>query len=193
MENERQVIAQLKKGEKAAFRQIYYNYYGMLYNLGVQYLSDNDEAREVVQNAFLKLWEIRTQINDNSNIRNYLFTLVKNSCLNQIKRRQLILNHNEKIRRKELDYHYESLHRLNFDYMEFKELKEKIDEAIEKLPGHCKKVFSMSRFEGLRNSEIAEQLEISEKTVEAHMTKALKILRVELAQYLSILLFLNLL
>ena len=192
MENDGHVIEQLKNGEKAAFKQVYRDYYGMLFNLGVQYLCDEDEAREVVQNAYLKLWEVRTQINDNSNIRNYLFTLVKNSSLNQLKRRQLILNHNENIRRKELEYQFEALHRLSYDYMEFEELKEKIDVVVDKLPSHCKNVFCMSRYDGLRNSEIASQLNISEKTVEAHITKALKILRVELKNYLSLAVFLHL-
>ena len=190
MPNGKHFIERIKSGEKAAFKKVYDENFVLLFNLGLQYLEDQDEAREVVQNAFLKLWEVRTDIHADSNLRNYLFTLVKNSCLNQLKRKQLIINHHEKIRRKELDYQYESLQRLAYDYMEYNELKDKIDEAIEQLPDHCKRVFCLSRFDGLKNSEIAIQLEISEKTVEAHITKALKILRVELKQYLSILFFL---
>lgn len=164
----------------------------MLYNLGFQYVENEDEAHGLVQNAYLKLWEIKAQINENSNIRNYLFTLVKNSSLNLLKRKQLVLGHHENIRRKELEYQYEALNRLSFDYLEYEELKSKITEAVENLPVHCKRVFSMSRYEGLKNSEIASQLNISEKTVEAHITKALKILRAELQYYLSLSAFIHL-
>jgi RNA polymerase sigma-70 factor (ECF subfamily) len=70
------------------------------------------------------------------------------------------------------------------DYLEFNELKVKIELAISNLPDYCRKVFEMSRFEELKNREIAEKLAVSQKTVEAHLTKALKILRNELKDYL---------
>jgi RNA polymerase sigma-70 factor (ECF subfamily) len=86
----------------------------------------------------------------------------------------------------EMHYQYESLSRMGSDYLEFNELKEKIDLAIKNLPEHCRIVFEMSRFEELKNREIAEKLGITQKTVEAHLTKALKILRNELKEYLPV-------
>ncbi|HKJ41910.1 MAG TPA: sigma-70 family RNA polymerase sigma factor [Sunxiuqinia sp.] len=120
MEHASNTIERLRNGEKAVFKQIYHSYYRLLYNLGMQYLEDENETREIVQNVYLKLWEVWEGLNDQSNIRNFLFTLVKNNCLNHLKRRQLVLAHNEKIRQRELDYQYELLQRLSFDYMEFK-------------------------------------------------------------------------
>lgn len=184
-------IENLRNGVKGAYEHLYREYYSMLYHLAYQYLEDVDEAKEIVQNAFLKLWEIKKQLQDNSNLKNYLFTLVKNSSLNQIKRKQMINTHNDIIRQKELDLQYESLSLMTYDYMEIQQLKAQIDSAVEDLPDHCRKVFCMSRYDGLKNKEIASKLNISEKTVEAHMTKALKTLRVSLKDYLTTALFIK--
>ena len=179
-------ILQLAIDDKNSFRNIFREFYQPLCHLSQHYLEDEDEAKGVVQDAFVKLWEIRNELNPDSNLRNFLFTLVKNSCLNLLNRRKILLKHHEKIRWMEMHYQYESLVRLGDDYLEFNELKEKIDQAIRNLPEHCRIVFEMSRFEDLKNREIADKLGISQKTVEAHLTKALKILRNDLKDYLPI-------
>tara|TARA_R110002050_G_scaffold187015_2_gene321424 strand:- start:92301 stop:92882 length:582 start_codon:yes stop_codon:yes gene_type:complete len=172
--------------EKEDFREIFREYFHPLYHLSRNYLENEDEAKEVVQESFVKLWQIRNEINADSNLRNFLFTLVKNNCLNILKRRQILLKHHEEIRKIEMHYQFESLSRMGEGFLEFKELKEKIDLAIRNLPEHCRFVFEMSRFEELKNREIAEKLGITQKTVEAHLTKALKILRIELKEYLPV-------
>ena len=164
--------------EKNNLKSIFHKYYLSLCHLSLYYLEDEDESKEVVQEAFVKLWEVRHGIDEDSNIRNFLFTLVKNNCLNILKRKQILLKHHEKIRWMEMHYQYESLSRMGYDYMEFKELREKIDLAIQHLPEHCRVIFEMSRFDELKNREIAERLGVTPKTVEAHLTKALKILTV---------------
>ena len=179
-------ILQLAIDDKNSFRNIFREFYQPLCHLSQHYLEDEDEAKGVVQDAFVKLWEIRNELNPDSNLRNFLFTLVKNSCLNLLNRRKILLKHHEKIRWMEMHYQYESLVRLGDDYLEFNELKEKIDQAIRNLPEHCRIVFEMSRFEDLKNREIADKLGVSQKTVEAHLTKALKILRNDLKDYLPI-------
>jgi RNA polymerase sigma-70 factor (ECF subfamily) len=173
---------------KKDFREIFNLYYQPLCHLSLFYLDDEDEAKGVVQEAFVKLWEVRQGLNSGSNLRNFLFTLVKNSCLNILKRRQIVLKHHEKIREMEIRHQYESLSRINDNYLELNELKEKIDTAVKNLPEHCRIVFEMSRFEEMKNREIAEKLGVSQKTVEAHLTKALKILRNELKDYLPLVL-----
>lgn len=179
-------ILQLSNDDRNSFKSIFHEYYQPLWHLSQYYLEDKDEAKEVVQDAFLKLWEIRHDLNPNSNLRNFLFTLVKNNCLNNLKRKQILLKHHEKIRWIEMRYQYESLARMGDDYLEINELKDKIDVAIQQLPEHCRIIFEMSRFEDLKNREIAEKLNVTQKTVEAHLTKALKILRKELKDYLPI-------
>jgi len=179
-------IFQLTKDEKNHFRNIFQDYYQPLYHLIMSYIEDEDEAKGVVQDAFVKLWEIRNELRAESNLRNFLFTLVKNNCLNILKRRQILLKHHETIRLMELHYQYESLDRMSDNYLELKELQEKIALAVKNLPEHCRIVFEMSRFDEMKNREIAEKLGISQKTVEAHLTKALKILRNELRDYLPV-------
>ena len=178
---------QLLKDDRNSFRNIFNEYFKPLCHLSLHYLEDNDEANEVVQAAFVKLWEIRHELNADSNLRNFLFTLVKNNCLNILKRRQILLKHHEKIKWIEMHYQYESLASIGGDFLEYNELKEKIDISIQKLPEHCRIVFEMSRFDDLKNREIAEKLGVTQKTVEAHLTKALKILRNDLKEYLPIL------
>jgi RNA polymerase sigma-70 factor (ECF subfamily) len=174
------------KIDKNDFKDIFRMYFQPLCHLSRHYLEDEDEARGVVQEAFVKLWEIRSNLHLKSNLGNFLFTLVKNSCLNILKRRQIILKHHEIIRAKELHYQYESLKRIGDDFLEFNELKDKIDLAVKKLPEHCRVVFEMSRNEELKNREIADKLGVTQKTVEAHLTKALKILRNNLKDYLPV-------
>jgi RNA polymerase sigma-70 factor (ECF subfamily) len=171
---------------KDGIKNIFQQFFQPLYHLSSHYLEDPDEAKEVVQDAFVKLWEVRQNLDEDSNIRNFLFTLVKNNCLNLLKRKQLLLKHHERLKWMEMHYQYESLSRMGDDYLEFNELKEKIDLAIKNLPEHCRVVFEMSRFEDLKNREIAEKLGVTQKTVEAHLTKALKILRNELKDYLPV-------
>lgn len=184
-------ILQLSNDDRNSFKSIFHEYYQPLWHLSQYYLEDKDEAKEVVQDAFIKLWEIRHALNPNSNLRNFLFTLVKNNCLNNLKRKQILLKHHEKIRWIEMRYQYESLARMGDDYLEINELKDKIDVAIQQLPEHCRIIFEMSRFEDLKNREIAEKLNVTQKTVEAHLTKALKILRKELKDYLPIIIVIS--
>lgn len=181
------LIKQLKSGSKSAFNSIYHEYYEMLLYVSLQYVSDREEAKEAVQEAFVKLWENRATLKETANIRNFLYTIVKNNSLNVLKKQEVILRSHENIRWMESHYNYEAMSRLGFDSIEFKELKQKVDEAIENLPEHCRVVFKMSRFNQLKNREIAQKLNVSEKTVEAHMTKAMRLLKGELKPYLSLL------
>ncbi len=180
----------LKKGSREVFQQVFDEYYEMLLHISMQYLSEED-AKEAVQEAFLKLWENRKQVKEDANIRNFLFTIVKNNCLNMIKRQQVALKNKAPLMWIEMHYEYEAIAKLDYTNIEFEELKERVENAVERLPGQCKTVFMLSRYRHLKNSEIALELGVTEKTVEAHITKALKILRHDLKDYLPILIALN--
>jgi len=186
MLHQTELIKQLIAGNKVSFNSIYHEYYEVLLYVSLQYVSNREDAKEAVQDAFVKLWENRATLKETASLRNFLYTIVKNNCLNLLKKQKIILRSHENIHWMEMHYQYEAMSRLGFDSLEFKELKQKIEEAIENLPEHCRVVFKMSRFNQLKNREIAVKLNISEKTVEARMTKAMRLLRVSLKWYLSV-------
>ncbi len=179
-------IELLREGDKTEFERIYFEFFDVLFALCFQYTSDKSVAEGIVQDAFLKLWEVRESLLPQTNVRNFLYTLVKNLCLNHLRDQKAVWKHFNQIKYYEYEYAIESLNRISGNYLEFKELSEKVDQAIEKLPDELKIVFKMSRFDELKYREIAEKLQISEKTVEARMTKALKFLRKELKDYLPV-------
>jgi RNA polymerase sigma-70 factor (ECF subfamily) len=176
----------LREGNKAEFEKIHIEFFDVLFALGLQYTSDKSTAEGIVQDTFLKLWEVREGLLPQTNVRNFLYTLTKNLCLNHLRDQKTVWKHLNQLKYYECEYAIESLNRIGEDYSEFKELSEKVDQAIEKLPDELKVVFKMSRLEELKYREIAEKLKISEKTVEARMTKALKFLRKELKDYMPV-------
>jgi len=175
----------LQKGDKNAFEEIYNDFFGLIYHLSVQYIHDETVSEEIVQDTFTKLWEIRETLNDEFNIRNFLYTITKNNCLNYLRNQKIAFKHQENIKYLEMQFNYEALERLG-NSMEFEELRERIDIAIATLPDDLRETFLLSRFEELHYKEIAEKQFISIKTVEARMTKALRILRCELKDYVAL-------
>ncbi len=148
-----------------------------------RYVDDPDQAEEIVQEVFYNFWNKRSEIFITGSLESYLFRAARNSSLNYIK--HLKVRHEYATAREVLMKEEES--RVTDEVVEL-ELHQKIDECIEQLPAERQRIFKMSRFEGLKNKEIAEKLNISIKTVEAQMGKALKYLRENLVDYLSVLL-----
>jgi RNA polymerase sigma-70 factor, ECF subfamily len=179
------LIPNLRDGERTAFEEIYEDFFGVIYHLSLQYLHDEKVSEEIVQDSFMKLWEIRETLNEQFNVRNFLYTITKNNCLNYLRNQKIALKHQESIKYLEMQFNYEALEKLG-TYVEFEELREKIDLAIAALPDDLRETFLLSRFEDLHYKEIAEKLSISVKTVEARMSKTLRILRVELKDYVTL-------
>ena len=179
-------IGLLRKGNRQEYEKIYREFFDFLFALGMQYLTNQNEAENVVQDAFLRLWEVRERLNEGTNVRNFLYTLVRNLCLNQLRSRQAIWKHIDWLKASETGYAIRSLSELGDHVVEFEELVGRVQQAIETLPADLRTVFSLSRHEQLKYREIADKLSISPKTVEARMTKALKLLRTELSDYITI-------
>ena len=176
-------ITSLKKGDKKAFEEIYNEFFGVHYHLCLQYIHNEKAAEEIVQDTFLKLWEIRNTLNDQINIRSFLYTITKNNCLNYLRNQKISMKHIENMKYMEMQFNYEALEKLG-NYLQFEELRSKIEEAIAQLPAELVETFQLSRFEELSYKVIAEKQNISIKTVEARISKALRILRVELKDFL---------
>jgi RNA polymerase sigma-70 factor (ECF subfamily) len=147
-----------------------------------KYLGDLDNSKEVVHNVFVKIWENRHEFEFDKPAKSYLFTSVYNRSLNVIRDNKKFVNTEES------DVHFGKMESGSYtDTMEVAELESKIKSAIQKLPEKCREVFEMNRFEGKKYAEIAEQLNLSVKTVEAQMSKALKIMKEELKDYIYLL------
>ena len=157
----------------------------MIYHLSLQYLHDATIAEEIVQDSFMKLWEIRETLNDQFNIRSFLYTITKNNCLNHLRNRKIALKHQANLQYLEMQFNFEAMEKMG-NYLDFETLREKIDQAISAMPADLRQTFLLSRFDELSYKEIAFKQTISVKTVEARMSKALRILRHDLKDYLTI-------
>lgn len=184
-------IELLRKGSKAAFEKVYTGFFETLYAISFQYVADRAVAESIVQDAFVRLWEIRERLAPQTNIRNFLYTVTKNRCLNYLRDQKVLWRYLDQVKSDDYDYAIRSLDMLGESWLEYEELKARIDVAIENLPEKLKIVFKMSRFEELKYCEIAGQLNIGNKAVEARMSKALRLLRLELKDYLALLFLLH--
>jgi RNA polymerase sigma-70 factor, ECF subfamily len=176
---DQQVIETLKEGSETAFEMLFRTHYNALCRYAYSFLNDREEAEEVVQGSFITLWDKRAQIEIETSMKSYLYRMVRNACLNVIK--------HEKVKQQHVAHEMafgEPVYEGPAQTVAASELEQRIFEAMKALPEQCRVVFQLSRFEELKYNEIAEQLNISVKTVENQMGKALKIMREQLKDYL---------
>lgn len=179
--SEKQVLETLRQGNESAFEMIFRTYYQPLCRYAYSFLQDKEEAEEVVQSAFITIWEKRNNLSIETSFKSYLYRMVRNTCLNVIK--------HEKVKQQHVA-HELAVTEVAYEAVDHKvqaaELEIKITEAMKTLPEQCRLVFQLSRFEELKYQEIADQLDISVKTVENHMGKALRLMREQLKDYLPL-------
>jgi len=182
------IITRLRQSDPSIFQWLYKEYYVALCTYAKKFTRDSQSAEEVVQDAFLKIWENRETLIIRESLIAYLYRTVQNNCLNYLRHLQVINKFNE--------YYTEKLH----EAMEYysitqenglsvfiaNELEDKIYEAIEKLPAECREIFKLSRFENLKNGEIAELKGITLNTVQKQISIALGKLREALKPFLSL-------
>jgi RNA polymerase sigma-70 factor (ECF subfamily) len=182
--NDSGLIERLKNRDEAAFEEVFKENFKSLHSYAIALLKDETVAEEMVQNVFFKLWERQEQITISGSIRAYLYRAVHNESLNHLKHMKIRRDH-------QLYVSHRGEERVDggAKKVQLKELQEELHQALNELPEQCRTVFQLSRFEELRYREIADKLQISVKTVESHMGKALKLLRARLSEFL-ILIFL---
>jgi len=148
-----------------------------------KYVKDFETAREIVQDAFISLWEKRETIDMERPVKSYLTMIIHNKCTNYLRDNRkfdtYILNIENLLDVPENE---------GSDSLVEEELKQKIEASIAELPEKCREVFVLNRYENLKYLEIADKLQISVKTVETQMSKALKHLRISLAEYITVVL-----
>lgn len=176
-------INNLQAGDYKEFEKLFNEWYVPLCNYAFSMLRDMEEARDMVQKTFYKLWDKRSELEIHTSIKSYLYRMVHNDCMNRIKQHKVREEHNAV-------YAYENSSSENSNYVDSyiinNELQKQIEQAINDLPPRCAEVFRLSRIKQLSYAEIAEELNISSNTVETQIVKALKVLREKLKDYLPL-------
>ena len=187
------IIDHLQKGEEDAFRYIYDKYYGYLCAVAKGYLCDDIMAETVVEDVIYNIWEIREKLNIHTSLRSYLIRSVKNRAINYLQQeyiaKEVSVNSLQDYTEIESFYFIEEEHPL--EKILETELENTIATAVDNLPEECRKAFIMSRNHDMKYEEIAAQMGISVNTVKYHIKNALSRLRVDLKDYLMVLLILS--
>ncbi|WP_172594288.1 RNA polymerase sigma-70 factor [Mariniphaga sediminis] len=171
------MIRGLIDDDKKSFDDLYFYYYPKLYAFSKTFLKVEDDINDILQEVFIKTWDNRKKIKDVETFNAWIFTITKNSVVTYFR---------EKIRQKDFESRVRKMAvgELVFnDSLEYKDLKERVDQLVEQLPEKRKMIFKLSREKGLSNREIAKKLEISIKTVEDHMLYSLRFLRNNLKDF----------
>lgn len=169
---------------KVTFEELFRSYFTPLCSFAQKYVGDLDEAKDIVHNVFINLWNKRDEMDMKTSLKSYLFQGVYNRSLNYIRDHKKLTRFDTPQTEAELGQYVESR-----DHLESSEAEGRINRALESLPDKCREIFLMNRFDGLKYREIAEKLNISIKTVETQMSRALKTLRERLSDMISILIF----
>ena len=172
MENEEIIVQKLRNKDKRAFELVFNQYFNVMVLYAARFMDTREEAEEITQEVFVKFWEKCDSLAPDSSVKSYLYRSVHNSCLNAIKHEKVKDGYKQHI----LQF-LESTYQNEVEISDPDELRARIHGEIDKLPPRCSEIFKLSRFEGLKYQEIADHLEISVKTVEVQMGKALKTLR----------------
>ena len=170
---------QIKSGNKEALEQLFKAYYQALCRYAMALLHDKSAAEDVVQDLFLNLWKNRKKLARDTRWQSYLYGAVHHNAMQYIRHKKVVMNYDSTItkdQRKATN---------PIDPIQEKELREAIEQTLQQLPEKTRNIFALSRFQGLKYAEIAAELAVSVKTVEAHMGKALKAFRQNLSLYLT--------
>lgn len=173
------LIKSLKKGDHKAFEVIYLRFWKSLYGSAYARLKDKAASEEIVQHVFTNLWLRKDDLVLKGKLDHYLFSALKYEILN-LWRKQAV----QKKYASEYLFLWNEGNETVSDQLSFEELYNRMELEVEKLPERCRLVFILSRKQGRKSSEIASELNLSIKTVEAHLTKALKSLRLSLGDFL---------
>jgi len=172
-----EIVRRIRQGDAGQFESLFRSSYVSLVRYAKTLIKDHDTAEEIVQDLFFRLWKDKDKLQIESSLNGYLYRAVHNRCLHHIDHNRVV----EKYAR-EMAVMEQETNESPTDILHYRELQAKIAAILERLPEKCGKIFCMSRFEGLKYSEIAEKLSISIKTVEANMGRALKEFRKILAE-----------
>ncbi|HTD39113.1 MAG TPA: RNA polymerase sigma-70 factor [Mucilaginibacter sp.] len=185
--SELRLIDLAAEGSEMAFEKFFKTYFKSLHAYALVMLQDEIMAEEIVQQVFYRIWERKEQFRVHTSVKAFLYKAVYNECLNYLKHQKHKANHQNHVwyaNRNSISNENAAMR------VELSELETRLQKAMNELPEQCRTIFYMSRFDELKYREIANQMGLSIKTVEAQMGKALKALRKKLVDFLPILIWL---
>ncbi|HRS41178.1 MAG TPA: RNA polymerase sigma-70 factor [Dysgonamonadaceae bacterium] len=164
-----------------ALEELFFEFFPTLCVYASNIVGDNETARDIVQEVFFNIWKNRKKIELESSFRNFIVTAVRNQCTDILRKRTVIdrFATRSPSTMEPSEQSPEEIYTIN-------ELEQIIGKAIQKLPPNIREAFEMNRFKGMTYNEIAQHMSLSPKTIEAYISKALSILRVELKDYLPL-------
>ncbi|MEW5845144.1 MAG: RNA polymerase sigma-70 factor [Bacteroidota bacterium] len=172
LSREKQIVLKVIEGNHEAFAQLYDMYAERIYYFALRFMISKEDAENITQEVFVKVWETRDRLDVNLSLSSYLFTIAKNTIFNIHRKRVNELAYLEHLG------NYLELNQVRLENeIIFRDIQDHLEKLINELPPQRKKVFELSRKHGLSHKEIADQLNISEKTIETHIRLALKTLR----------------
>ncbi len=171
--SDQELACRVKQGEKGAFRELYDRYAPRIFRFSLSYLKNNDDSEELVQNTFLKIWENRGKLDTEKNVKAFIFKIAVNTIY-------------DFIRHKNIEQAYVDYQKLNFSPDEnytwhsviYEEMLQNLHELMRQMPKQQQAIFQLSKIEGLSNDEIALKLNLSKRTVENHLYKAVSYLKI---------------
>jgi RNA polymerase sigma-70 factor (family 1) len=176
--SDEELMQEIKADNMFAFDLLYKKYCKRVYKFGYSILKSPEESENLMQDVFLSLWENRQKVEKDSSVKSFVFTITYNTAISIIRK---------KARESRFIEYLKSLQEITEEpvnvKLEYNELTTKLDEIINTLPQRQKEVYLLHRVEGLKYNEIAERLNISVKTIETHMSRALKTIREKLGNY----------
>lgn len=179
-ESDRFLFTQMSLGKEEAFDFIFRKYYKILTVQAIRFVHDQDSAQSLVQDCFVRFWEKRRELSNIEDLYSYLFFMVRNRCIDHLREQQR--THEMSITNQTDFLEYETEETIDAN-----DLSSHLWQAIAKLPDRCRKAFEYSRIDELTYPQIANKMGISHKAVEALISRALKLLRANLVDFLGIL------
>ncbi|MGV8136314.1 MAG: RNA polymerase sigma factor [Mangrovibacterium sp.] len=176
--DESKIIKRLKAGEKEALNDLYTLYSRRIFGFSLGYLKQEEDAHDVVQEVFIRLWMTRENLSSDSKPEAYLFTLARNLVISTFRKRVSEKEYLENLRFLVVKNNSDTESQVDYAL-----LSEKMKELIHSMPEQRQRVYLLSKESGRSNKSIAEELQISVKTVEDHITKARKFLKDHLREY----------
>ncbi len=173
------IINKLIKGDEKTFEYLFLTYYKSLRQYACKIIKDDIAAEEIVEDIFYHLWDKRHTIGSISLVKSYLYKATYNNALKYLRHNKIVTKHQEEVQRQlSQTFEYQE------NYSEIDEIRNIIRETMHSVPERTQTIFQLNRNQGLKYHEIAERLNISVKTVEAHMTSLLKLFRENLKDYM---------